>query len=70
MNRRHFIQAVIRGGMLGGLLLIPGIFLTRRQVKGKGECPASFRCAGCGKLERCTLPEAVRMKETIKGADS
>ena len=52
--------------MLGGLLLVPGIFIYRRQVTGDGECSGNFHCSRCGKLSRCTLPEALKERETAK----
>jgi len=66
MNRRNFIRGIARGGLLGGLLLVPGIFIYRRQVTGDGECSGNFHCSRCGKLSRCTLPEALKERETAK----
>ncbi len=56
--------------MFGGLLLVPGIFIYRRQVTGGGECSGNFHCSSCGKLSRCTLPEALKERETDKGSST
>ncbi|MGM0474470.1 MAG: hypothetical protein ACQERV_10020 [Bacteroidota bacterium] len=67
MDRRDFIQRLMRGGLLAGLLVIPGIFLSRRQVSSGSGCTGDFRCSSCGMLDRCTLPEAVHEREAGEG---
>jgi hypothetical protein len=70
MDRRNFIQRVMRGSLLTGLVLVPGIFVYRKQVTGSDGCTGNYYCSRCGKLSRCTLPQAVRERETGKGNGS
>ena len=58
MNRRNFIEKTGRGILLGGLAIISGVLVARRQVTRDTQCSANFQCKYCGKLTRCQLPEA------------
>ncbi len=58
MNRRNFIEKTGRGILLGGLAIVSGVLVSRRQVSRDTQCSANFQCKNCGKLSRCQLPEA------------
>ena len=58
MNRRNFIEKSGRGILLGGLAIISGVLVARRQVTRDTKCSTNFQCNNCGKLSRCQLPEA------------
>jgi hypothetical protein len=58
MNRRNFIEKSGRGILLGGLAIVSGVLVARRQVRRDTQCSANFQCKSCGKLTRCQLPEA------------
>ena len=58
MNRRNFIDQAGRGILLGGLAVVSGVLIARRQVSRDTRCSANFQCRNCGKLSNCQLPEA------------
>ena len=58
MNRRNFIEKTGRGILLGGLAIVSGVLVSRRQVVKKNQCTEKFMCKNCGKLSKCQLPEA------------
>ena len=58
MNRRNFIDRAGRGVLLGGLAIVTGVLVARRQVSGDRQCTAEFQCKNCNKLANCQLPEA------------
>jgi hypothetical protein len=58
MNRRNFIETTGRGILLGGLAIVSGVLVSRRQVSRDTQCSAYFQCKNCGRLSRCQLPEA------------
>ena len=58
MNRRNFIELTGRGILLGGLAMMTGVLVSRRQVARETSCTANFQCRSCGKLSSCQLAEA------------
>ena len=58
MNRRFFIERTGRTFLLGGLVLLSGLLVARRQVTHAAACSANFQCGSCRKLSSCSLPEA------------
>jgi len=58
MNRRIFITQTGRTFLLGGLALVGGVLIARRQVSRTAACTANFQCRNCGRLSSCSLPEA------------
>ena len=58
MNRRNFIEKTGRGVLLGGLAIVSGVLVSRRQVSLDTQCSANFQCKNCGKLSKCQLSEA------------
>ena len=58
MNRRNFIEKTGRGILLGGLAMVTGVLVSRRQVVRETRCTENFMCRECRKLSRCQLPEA------------
>ncbi len=58
MNRKKFIELSGRGILLGGLAIVSGVLVSRRQVSLDTNCSANFQCRNCGKLSKCKLPEA------------
>ncbi len=58
MNRRKFIERTGRGVLLGVLVVVTGVLVTRKQVSRDTQCSAGFQCKSCSKLSNCQLPEA------------
>lgn len=58
MNRKKFIELSGRAFLLGGLAIVSGILISRKQVVRENQCSASFQCKSCRKLSKCQLPEA------------
>ena len=66
MDRRGFLSAIVRGGILIGITATSGYLLTRKGDDGKGMACNSI-CNGCKTLPICTKPEAIQVKrETVK----
>lgn len=55
-NRRKFIQAVIRGSILGTFTLLSGI-LVRRWINAE-DCQHNLACGNCNLSNKCKLPDA------------
>jgi len=58
MNRKKFFDLSGRYLLLGGLAIISGLLVSRRQVSLDTKCSANFQCRSCEKLSKCQLPEA------------
>jgi hypothetical protein len=67
MDRKTFIGRVARLGILGGMALLSGILIARRQVGTGRECGLDEPCSHCPKLKSCTLPEAANERGNEKG---
>lgn len=66
MDRRGFISAIVRGGILFGITATSGYLLVRKGEDGKGTSCNSI-CNGCKTLPICTKPEAIQVKrESVK----
>ena len=66
MDRRGFLSAIVRGGILIGITATSGYLLTRKGNEGKGTGCNSI-CNGCKTLPICTKPEAIQVKrESVK----
>ncbi len=61
MDRRGFLSAVMRGGILIGITATSGYLLARKGEDGKGTSCNSI-CNGCKTLPICTKPEAIQVK--------
>lgn len=58
MRRKEFIDKIFRYGILGGLVLLAGFLLLKRNVQPSGHSCADLKiCRNCKKFEVCTLPE-------------
>lgn len=63
MNRRYFIDKAGRTFLLGGLALVSGVLIARRQVKRDAACTVNYQCRSCRKLSSCSLPEADKERQ-------
>lgn len=58
MKRKVFINSIFRYGILGGMLLLAGFLLIKRNIKPSGRSCADLKiCRNCKKFNACTLPE-------------
>jgi hypothetical protein len=64
MNRRTFLNFIIRGSIITGLALLTGTLIFRR--KEDKTCNLDFVCKNCGKSTNCSLPEAQKYRQNIK----
>ena len=56
----------MRFGLLGGIgVFCVGYNVKRKRLAGQGKCVSNSGCAGCGVLNYCRLPAA--LKEKING---
>ena len=67
MNRKAFISALIRGGILGSMALLAGVLLSRRQISLEKECGLGIQCRSCSSLKGCKLPDAEKERGDEKG---
>jgi hypothetical protein len=67
MNRKAFLSALVRGGILGAMALLAGVLLSRRQISMDKECGLDIQCRGCSSLKTCKLPEAEKERRDEKG---
>ncbi len=58
MNRRSFIHALIRTGILSAMAIMVGLFASKGKITQPGDCVSGFQCKGCSSLKDCKLPES------------
>lgn len=62
MDRRNFLSAFIRGGVLVGLTATSGYLVAR---KGGKDSSCNLICKGCNTLPICTKDEAITVKQEM-----
>lgn len=62
MDRRKFLESILRYGLLAALLLVSG-FLVRKHAKDPDPCQVNPFCRNCGQLADCHLPQALKEKD-------
>ncbi len=60
MDRRNFISALVRGGIIVGLTATSGYLLFKKEGKASG---CNSICNGCKSLPICTKDEAIKVKQ-------
>ncbi len=58
MNRKDFINKIIRYGIFIFLVALSANLIVKRTSSGKKLCEENEVCSSCKKLPTCTLPEA------------
>ena len=59
MDRKTFLNRLVRLSLLGVLALLTGFLAVKRNVKGRGVCNYSPVCNACSELAGCRKPEAI-----------
>jgi len=67
MDRKEFFTALTRISILSAMAALVGIFVFRDKISVQSDCTINKFCNGCGKLNKCTLPRALKAKEHGKG---
>jgi len=62
MKRSEFINTFFRASLLVSLAALTGFFAAGRKIGPNADCNERSQCKACGKLNRCSLPEAVKYK--------
>jgi hypothetical protein len=62
MDRKEFINRVIRIFLLGGMVFLTGFIVTRRKLKQGNACTPDTVCGSCPKLSDCSKEEALKLK--------
>jgi len=62
MDRITFINRFIRFSLLGGLVLLTGFLVARRNVKALDSCSINPYCSKCSDLAVCSKPEAIKQR--------
>jgi hypothetical protein len=66
-NRRAFLKACGRYGLLAGLAALTTRLLTRdRGTDGNQRCLSAGVCRNCAELARCDLPNAQDAKQALR----
>ena len=68
LNRRQFLNDMVRGGIFASLTLLSGI-LIRRWGKAD-ECQRGLTCGNCKLSVQCTLPEAKKYRADRPGSNN
>jgi hypothetical protein len=67
MDRKTFINRLVRGGILATMGLITAILFSRKQITLEKECGLDVQCRKCNKLNYCGLPDAEAERNDLKG---
>ncbi len=67
MNRKAFIYALARGGILATMALLAGVLISRKQISLEKECGLNLQCRNCSRVKACELPEAKIERGDEKG---
>ncbi len=62
LNRRDFIQTIVRGGIFAGLTVLTGVLIYRSR---QGGCTSGIACVNCLKSKDCNLPAANAFRQTV-----
>jgi len=62
MKRNEFIRTIFRVSLLVSMALLVGFFAAGRKIGNNAECNEPAQCKSCGKLNKCSLPEATKYK--------
>lgn len=62
MDRKDFINTFFRISLLVSLAVLVGIFVAGKKTGLNAECNERTQCKACGKLSKCSLPEATKHK--------
>jgi hypothetical protein len=54
LNRKEFINAAGRYGILALLALLATFLITNRKTTVEEVCTSDYRCGGCSKRDNCT----------------
>lgn len=68
MDRRSFLQSLMRGSILGGLAIFSGTMIYRNLNSDGESCDFDFVCRNCKKVKGCRLPDGIdyRRKNSIQ----
>ncbi len=66
MNRRNFIHALIRTGILTAMAIMVGLFASKGKITRPGDCISGFQCNGCSSLNDCKLPESNKFRKNVR----
>jgi hypothetical protein len=65
LNRRYFMETVIRTAVLAALVLLgTALWRRRKRLVDQGDCMNRGLCRSCRQLEGCHLPLALQYKQT------
>ena len=68
MNRRKFLNRLLRGVFAAALAAVAARLLPRRTASRKGEiCLRLGLCRGCSRFASCGLPTALSAREAAEG---
>lgn len=63
MNRKTFIDRLMRLIILGGIGILTGFLVSRRKLVHGGYCRLDTVCSNCPELKGCSKDEAVTYRK-------
>ncbi|MEN8121762.1 MAG: hypothetical protein ABFS35_15530 [Bacteroidota bacterium] len=66
LNRRSFIEKLVRSFILVVLASVSGFLIFREDATDEEACDFDFVCKNCKKKQNCTLPQAIQYKKEHK----
>jgi len=67
MNRREFSNGLVRA--VAVIAMAGGVWQLARhgKISRDEECQLNLPCSNCGKIKKCSLPEAKKYRENGQG---
>ena len=66
MNRKDFFEHGGRWVLLSGIGMLSAFLVSNQKIVTPENCSVAPQCKNCGKLNQCTLPQAVKERENGK----
>ena len=62
MERKTFINQILRYSLFGGLVFLVGFLVSRRKVTLPESCTPGSLCGSCSELSGCSRAEAINQR--------
>jgi len=62
MDRKTFINSLVRLSLMGGLVLLTGFLAAKRSLIHQDSCSRNTFCDNCSEYTGCRKPQALKQK--------
>jgi len=70
-SRRELFAGALRYAALGLMTAASAaLFVKRQRLVRDGKCVNEGICAGCKVFQKCSLPRAASVRQTLEGVDN